>query len=127
MISRKVERELWALARAGEPQEVCGFIDLDAQEVLPLTNVAEEPTIYYTAARSELIEAVLLLRRRRADFAVYHSHPTRHATPSEGDKDTSGTYRNQVILSLRFAELRAYVVEGRQWTEVAVNQQESGV
>lgn len=124
-ISYRLESELWELVRVAPDVEVCGLIDLDAQEVFPIPNLDPNPAHYYTAAPPELIAAVTELRRRGADFAVYHSHPETHATPSEGDKESSGNYRKQVILAPRFAEMRAYEVEGGVWTEVAVSQQKS--
>lgn len=118
-VSKLVEDELWRWAREYPTIEVCGFIDLKAQRVFPVRNVSRKPTVSYTGHQDDTVEALRALSR---PFAVYHSHPTRRAVPSSDDI-ASASYPFQVILSLTYAELRAYEVHRGEWTEVAVSQQ----
>lgn len=122
-LSKLVEDELWRWAREYPAIEVCGFVDLNRQMVWPVGNVSPAPASYFIGDPEDTMRALRMIRR---PFAVYHSHPTRNAEPSEHDV-ASARYGLAIILSLRYAELKAYRVQGGAWTEVAVSQHESGV
>lgn len=80
--------ELIALAKAGVPNEVCGFLAGNAGRVaavLPVANELESPIAFRTEPRSTLAA----FRTMRAEgwemLAIYHSHPIGDAMPSKAD------------------------------------------
>jgi proteasome lid subunit RPN8/RPN11 len=70
------------------PREACGLLGgrgFDVSSFHPLRNTASRED-RYDAHPSDIIEAVQLLRARRAEIAaIYHSHPRWIAEPSKTD------------------------------------------
>jgi desampylase len=89
-ISRKLHRQLLAMAAASREAEVCGLIvgGVDIDTIVSATNVAANP------ANSFEIDPVMLFAAVRAERAggarvlgYYHSHPIGPPTPSQRDAE----------------------------------------
>lgn len=98
------------LANAEAPKEACGFI-LDDGSVVSVTNVDDAPWYRF---RMDEAEAASWWGSGHV-AAVWHSHPTGPAVPSEGDEEhalgMSGVLAH-LIYSVEDEDLAAYAVRG---------------
>ncbi len=106
-IPRRIFEAMLAHALAERPNECCGLLAGDVQEVggqsvgrvarhYPLVNVAEDPSKEYLSDDRAMFEAVRDMRRDVIDvLAVYHSHPTSEPLPSR--KDLAQNYSPDVV------------------------------
>jgi proteasome lid subunit RPN8/RPN11 len=78
-------------AQSSPEQEICGLIGATtdrASSVYPVTNIAEQPAQRFLLDPQGQIDAMREMRERGEEmFAIYHSHPTTPAAPSEIDLD----------------------------------------
>ena len=76
-------------ARLGYPDEVCGLISGQngtVEQIIPIRNVSPTPHIAFEMERQAMVKAILGLQQARQEIvAIYHSHPTSAAEPSEHD------------------------------------------
>lgn len=122
ILGRAQIEEMYAHARAVEPQECCGLVGSKsenlASSVYRLRNVAAEPLTAYEAAPEELFAAQRLMRERGEQLlGIYHSHP-RSAEPVPSRKDVRLAYYPSAVyfiigLSATAATLRAFRLSER--------------
>jgi proteasome lid subunit RPN8/RPN11 len=88
-LSRKLTNQLLHLAQLSPDTEICGLVSsLNGvpNACYPVTNVAEQPKTRFLLDASEQITALKAMRERGEQlFAIYHSHPTAPAIPSNTD------------------------------------------
>ncbi|CAN5704690.1 hypothetical protein BH23CHL2_BH23CHL2_13000 [soil metagenome] len=117
----EIRDEIIAHARRELPNEACGLVAFAEDrpvKVFPGTNVLGSPT-RYRMADAEVIRAIEEIDGQSWRLgAIYHSHPSSPATPSETDLDEAN-WPNTMMLIVSLAasepELRAYrVTEDRQ-------------
>jgi len=117
VVPAPVRRELEAHAEAEAPNEACGFVALRdgvAERFLPAENAAASP--YRFDMRLTDPGLVIDLEDEGYELAVFHSHPTDKAEPSQTDIANIGLYegRPYLILSRPTGELRGWrIADGR--------------
>ena len=88
-LSRQLTTELLHLAQNSPEQEICGLIGAkDSQPVhcYPIQNTAKHPEQQFLLDTKQQIDAMATMRERGEElFAIYHSHPTSPALPSDQD------------------------------------------
>ena len=88
-LPRKLANQLLHLAQISPDQEICGLISAKhglAQHCYPIQNVAEYPAKQFLLDEQQQITALTHIRENGETlFAIYHSHPTAPAQPSEED------------------------------------------
>ncbi len=108
------------------PEECCGLLAGDgyvAWRLFPLENELHSPVAYSASPRS-LIEAFREMRRCGLELmAIYHSHPTSPAEPSQ--TDLSANYYGDLprpIISLTTdpPTVRCFVLGERSWLEIPI-------
>ncbi len=116
------------------PNEACGLLAFEGDVPVSLTrgtNVLASPT-RYRMSDIEVVNAIEEMDRRGWWLgAIYHSHPSSSAVPSDTDlaeANWPGALMLIVSLALDEPELRAYrVSEDRaSYTEVAIEHQQTG-
>lgn len=111
-------------ARREAPIECCGLLGGVGERVRsihPLINEAASSTEYL--ATVGLFEPMKRMRRLGEELlAIYHSHPASAAVPSRVDLKRNlypGTVHVIVSLAEREPSMRAYLLEGASYREVA--------
>lgn len=124
-LPRNIAIRLLALAQQDPDREVCGLIGADAQrmQVLPVRNVASDPSRAFEMDPEGLVSAHKALRDKQlALWGVYHSHPGTVAQPSTADLRGAGYPETvQLIVSLDVRgvlQLRAWRLEGDRAREL---------
>jgi proteasome lid subunit RPN8/RPN11 len=88
-LPRKLTNQLLHLAQLSPDLEICGLISSKngrASRCYPIRNCAEFPQKYFLLDSKEQILAMTEMRNLGEDFfAIYHSHPTAPALPSDKD------------------------------------------
>lgn len=88
-IPRKLANQLLHLAQMSPDFEVCGLISSKngiPHGCYPITNIAEQPQQRFLLNPSQQIAAMAAMRESGEElFAIYHSHPTAPAIPSQTD------------------------------------------
>ncbi|MBT3506280.1 MAG: M67 family metallopeptidase, partial [Methylococcales bacterium] len=88
-IPRRITNELLHLAQLSPTKEVCGLVGSKAgipHRCYPVDNIAECPEQRFLLDAQQQIQAMTTIRERGEDFfAIFHSHPTSPAIPSETD------------------------------------------
>ncbi len=88
-------------------------------QVWPLENVHKVPAQRYEADPQALIGALQRLRQAGHELvAIYHSHPTGPARPSETDRSQAFWRVPYVIFDMQSCEFRAYFLP--EGTEVPI-------
>ena len=79
-------------ARLGYPDEVCGLVggrngtNRAVERIIPIHNVSPTPHTAFEMERQAMVKAIIGLEQTRQEVvAIYHSHPTSAAEPSEHD------------------------------------------
>jgi len=125
-IPRRITNELLHLAQLSPTKEVCGLVGSKAgipNRCYPVDNMAECPEQRFLLDAQQQIQAMTAIRERGEDFfAIFHSHPTSPAIPSETDIKMA-SYPNviQMIISLNtkgILELRAFKLDTPQPQEI---------
>jgi len=88
-LSRKITTQLLHWAQSSPNQEICGLIGAQnniAHSCYPIDNKAEHPESRFQLDEKQQITAFSSMRDKNETlFAIYHSHPTAPAIPSETD------------------------------------------
>lgn len=88
-LSRKLTNQLLHLAQLSPDAEICGLISSHngvPSRCYAIDNVAEHPSQRFLLNASQQIAALADMRERGEElFAIYHSHPTAPAIPSNTD------------------------------------------
>jgi len=88
-LARPVVNDLLSSAQRHPGIEVCGFLVRHGNgcTVRPVRNIADDPSCRFEMDPADMVDA---FRRAREDgeevLAIYHSHPSGPATPSELDR-----------------------------------------
>lgn len=112
---------LIAIARAGLPNEVCGYVagsrntTLQASAVYPVKNAGASPTRFALDGQS-MIDAE---RQIDADgleiVAIFHSHPAGPPTPSALDQEDAAIYDPRSHFAHVLISLQGFVPQIRVW------------
>ncbi len=107
--------------------EVCGLIGKTADSRLSLyrvANIAEHPESAYLMCPHGQVDAMRQMRDNNEEmYAIYHSHPTSEAWPSETDLALAAYPDTlQIIVSLQTdkPELRAFLIQQNRVEELEV-------
>jgi proteasome lid subunit RPN8/RPN11 len=89
VIPRKIVQNLLHHAQQTPEQEVCGLIssrDNTPYRSYPVKNNAPEPARFFNLDAQQQIQVMAKMRDNNEQlFAIYHSHPTAPAIPSNTD------------------------------------------
>ncbi len=127
-LPRTLINQLLTHAQNGNGDEVCGFIasrDGKAVKTYPVPNIATPADKRFEMEPSAQIEAIKIMREQSEEiFAIYHSHPTSAAVPSQADiVEFNYPDARCIIISLNIQgvlEIRAYRIIESQVIEVAI-------
>jgi len=125
VIPGAIRRQLEEHADAEAPNEACGFVSLRdsvAERFIPCVNAAESP--YRFDLRVPDPALVLDLEDEGYELAVWHSHPTESARPSQTDLANIGLWegRPYLILSRPTRELLAWTIAAGEATPLALEE-----
>jgi [CysO sulfur-carrier protein]-S-L-cysteine hydrolase len=120
VVPEHIRRELEEHAAAEAPNEACGLIAFRngvAERYLPGINEAASPYRFQLKPRDP---NDFFLEDEGYELAVFHSHPTDSARPSQTDVANVGLWQGRpyFILSRPTGELAAFRIEGGQVTEL---------
>ncbi|MEZ4522645.1 MAG: amino acid racemase [Thermomicrobiales bacterium] len=125
----EIRDEIIANALADLPNEACGLVAFAQNrpiKVFPGTNILQSPT-RYRMADDEVVKAIEEIDQHGWRLgAIYHSHPSSPATPSDTDLDEAN-WPNTLMMIVSMAgdepELRAFQIdrEQRAFIEMTVN------
>ena len=92
---------MFAHARESRPQECCGLVSGDAEQVgasvYRLRNIAPDPCVAYDGDPQDLCAAQRSMRARGEQLlGIYHSHP-REAAPAPSETDVRLAYHPSAI------------------------------
>ncbi len=127
-IPRKITNQLLHLAQISPTTEVCGLIGSQQgkpRSCYPIDNIAEQPQQQFLLDPKQQIAAMTKIRERNEDLlAIYHSHPTSPAEPSQIDIDMA-SYPDALyfIISLNtkgVLELRGFKLGNNTAKEVSL-------
>lgn len=125
-IPRKIMQNLLHHAQQRPEQEVCGLISSSNNipcHCYPIKNTANQPESFFNLDAQEQIQAMATMRDKQEQlFAIYHSHPSAPAIPSNTDLDQA-SYPDALylIISLNIKgvlEVRGYKIDNTQFIEV---------
>jgi len=125
-ISRKMTNQLLHLAQLSPTTEVCGMIggkQGKPSSCYPIDNIAELPQQQFLLDPKQQIAAMSKMRERNEElFAIYHSHPTSPAEPSQTDIDMA-TYPDALYLIISLntkgvLELRSFNLGSQSAKEI---------
>jgi len=127
-LPRTLINQLLTHAQSGNGDEVCGFIAGQGGEPVktyPVPNIATPADKRFEMEPSAQVDAIKIMREQGEDiFAIYHSHPTSEATPSQTDiAEFNYPEALCMIISLNIQgvlEIRAYRIEKEQVFEVTI-------
>ena len=118
-LPRQIVNQILSQAQAREQDEVCGLISLNKNNkmaLMPIKNVATDTSHFFDMDASETVQAMKTIRNQDAElFAIYHSHPSTPATPSQTDIEKSG-YPDALYLIISLStkgvlELKGYKIQ----------------
>jgi proteasome lid subunit RPN8/RPN11 len=113
-----LHQQLLKKARLAAPLEIVGVLAgvEVVQEILPLENIASEPTKAFIADPNGLVMALRHIRTQGLELlAFYHSHPKSPAIPSKTDHDQARWDVPMLILDAQNQTARAWDLEsGRE-------------
>lgn len=128
-IPRKIVQKLLHHAQQTPEQEVCGLISSQNNKPFrsyPIENSAPKPDTFFKLDAGQQIEAMVCMRDNNEQlFAIYHSHPTAPAIPSNTDIEQNN-YPDvlNIIISLNtkgIMELRGYQIDSNQFREIPLS------
>jgi len=129
LIPEPIHAAILAQAAAEAPNECCGLLagplipgeDYRILERFPLVNALASPSEFESEPRG-LFTAHRAMRERGWEIlAVYHSHPTSPAVPSQKDRAmSSGPEIITLIVSLSMGEMRGWWVAGDEVREARI-------
>jgi proteasome lid subunit RPN8/RPN11 len=116
-------QQLIVSARAACPKEVVGaLVGLAVvQEILPLENIAAQPTTEFFADPTGLVLALRHIRTQNLELlAFYHSHPKSPPIPSKTDYAQARWDVPMLILDAQNQTARAWDLESGQEIQIRV-------
>jgi proteasome lid subunit RPN8/RPN11 len=116
-------QQLIVSARAACPNEVVGaLVGLAVvQEILPLENIAAQPTTEFFADPTGLVLALRHIRTQNLELlAFYHSHPKSPPIPSKTDYAQARWDVPMLILDAQNQTARAWDLESGQEIQIRV-------
>ncbi len=125
-IPRKITNQLLHLAQISPTTEVCGMIGSKQgrpSSCYSIDNVAEQPEQQYQFDPKQQIAAMTKMRECNEElFAIYHSHPTSPARPSQTDIDMA-SYPDAIYLIISLTtkgvlELRGFKLGNESAKEI---------
>ncbi len=118
-------QQLRQLASSARPLEIVGILagtNETISELIPLENIAADPTREYFASPDSMIRAIKHLKTQHLEIiAFYHSHPNGSATPSITDLQRAQWDVPMLIIDALTLEIRAWQLETNQevpWQEI---------
>lgn len=130
-IPRKITNQLLHQAQQSPDTEICGLIG--SSNGIPVhcyavSNASEQPQQRFTLDPQQQIAALAAMRERGEQlFAIYHSHPTAPAEPSQTDLEQAAYPEAlHLIISLNtkgVLEMRGFKIINHQAREVALGLQ----
>jgi len=132
-IPRKIVQNLLYHAQQSSSEEVCGLVSSKnniATQSYPIKNTATNPAEFFNLDAQQQIQAMAEMRNKQEQlFAIYHSHPTAPAIPSQTDlKLANYPEVLYLIISLNIKgimEIRGYQLQNDKFIEVALRLSES--
>jgi len=127
-IPRRLAQQLLHHAQISPDAEVCGLVggkDGIPLSCYPVSNVSEHPDRLFLLDAKQQIAAMAAMRDQGEQlFAIYHSHPTAPALPSQTDLEQSA-YPGALylIISLNtkgILEMRGFKITAGKATEIAL-------
>lgn len=128
-LSRKITTQLLHWAQLSPIQEICGLIggiNNIASSCYPIDNRANQPENRFQLDEKQQIRAFSTMRKRNETlFAIYHSHPTTPAIPSETDI-TLSTYPDTLYLIISLntkgvLEIRGFTINHSTVNAIALS------
>lgn len=125
-IPLKITQQLLHHAQTSPDSEICGLIGAKNGvpcSCYPIENSAPQPEKKFLLNAQQQIAAQVAMREKGEElFAIYHSHPTAPALPSQTDIDLAN-YREalHLIISLNtkgVLEMRGFKIEDGEAREV---------
>ncbi len=108
-------------------QEVCGLIGVDPdgrQSLYRVHNIAEQPATAFLMEPRSQIQAMRTMRDAEQELqAIYHSHPSTEATPSETDLRLAAypdVYYLIASLQTEPPTVRAFQISSQRYCELAL-------
>ena len=128
-IPRKITNQLLHSAQLSPEQEVCGLIGAInniATSCYPIDNTAEQAETRFQLDSKQHIAAMSSMRDKNETlFAIYHSHPTAPAVPSQTDiKLATHPETANLIISLNtkgVLEIRGFLIADGKAEEMVVS------
>lgn len=128
-LSRKITNQILHLAQLSPDQEVCGLIGAKegiASRCYPVKNTAEHPETRFQLDEKQQIKAIANMRDENEElFAIYHSHPTAPATPSNTDLELAA-YPDALYLIISLntkgvLEIRGFKILNKSFNEISLS------
>ncbi|NOR68367.1 MAG: hypothetical protein GQ532_01505 [Methylomarinum sp.] len=128
-LSRKITNQLLHAALLSPQHEVCGLIGAVndvACSCYPIENIAKQTETRFQLDEKKQISTIATMRDKNETlFAIYHSHPSAPAIPSETDiKLASYPDAFQLIISLNtkgILEIKGFTIIEQSVEEVSIN------
>jgi len=128
-IPRKIIQDLLHHAQQTPNEEVCGLISSQNKMPLrsyPIKNSADKPETFFSLDAQQQIQAMAEMRNNDEQlFAIYHSHPTAPAIPSQADLEQANYPEAlHLIISLNIKgimEIRGYQIQENKFCEIALS------
>lgn len=96
--------QILVIGQKRQPREACGVI-LPPDRVFELPNVARNPRLAYKVDNEDLIQ--LIAERflagdelSREDLIIWHTHPSGHIGPSQGDMESKAEGFRYLVVAL---------------------------
>jgi len=128
-LPRKLTNQMLHWSQLSPDTEICGLIGADLagmpQSCYPVNNCADIPQQRFLLDAKQQIDVMRQMREKGETlFAIYHSHPTTPAEPSQADLEQSAYPEAlNLIISLNtkgVLELRAYRIIQKSWQELSI-------
>lgn len=128
-LPRKITIQLLHFAQLSPNQEICGLVGSKkniANTCYPIDNTSDHPESRFQLDAKQQISAISTMRDNNEDFfAIYHSHPTSPAIPSDTDIKLA-TYPDALylIISLNIKgvlEIRGFKIINQSVKELSLS------
>ncbi len=125
-IPRKLTQHLLHQAQISPNQEICGLVgghNDTATSVYPIDNISECPATRFELDPKQQIAAINAMREKGEQLlAIYHSHPTASAEPSQHDIQRAN-YPDAIYLIISLntkgvLEMRGFHIKSQQIKEI---------
>ncbi|MFN3265954.1 MAG: Mov34/MPN/PAD-1 family protein [Deinococcales bacterium] len=124
VIPASLYAQLLKTAQMAMPLEVVGILagGEKVQEILPLANIAVQPSKEFFASPNDLAQALRHMRTQNLKLlAFYHSHPQSPAVPSQIDYERAYWDVPMLILDVQNQRARAWNLETAQEVPVVLS------